>query len=80
MTPESGEPRFLGRQAIGRMFLNLPIEVIPDLFIQLSLDLVATEKRAYPQRQDIEPSFEAHVTVLLKLYHTRDGSGEPTAA
>src|SRR5579864_805499 len=43
---ESGMARLLGAQALGDMFLNLSLQVIPQFLIQFRLDPPSAEKRA----------------------------------
>src|SRR5262249_12009312 len=65
-------PSLVLRHPDGDVFLDLPLKVVAQLFIQLIFDTIAPEERTKPQRHGVQPAFETHCLCLLELHDFRD--------
>ena len=74
--PERREPRLGGGEAFRDVLVGQPLDVKPELVVELPLDGVAPEQGADAERYGVEPAFKSHRGSVLLLM----GSGGRTTA
>jgi hypothetical protein len=56
----SASRRARGRQSARDVLVDLPLQVIPQLLVELAVGVRATKQRPQSKQQHVEPALESH--------------------